>query len=46
MLGEERLTWAKKHVANEWEHDLDAWFSLGAECLAIGADGNKGENGL
>ena len=46
MLGEKRLTCAERDVAYEWEHDLDAWFSFGAEGLRVGADGNEGENGL
>ena len=46
MLGEKRLTWAEQHVADEWEYDLDAWFSFGAKGLSVGAYGNEGENGL
>ena len=46
MLRGKRLTCAKKHVAGEWEHDLDAWFSFGAEGQTVGADGNEGEDGL
>ena len=45
-LGEIRLTCGERHVANEWEHDLHARFSFGAEGLRVGADGNEGEDGL
>ena len=46
ISGVDSLTCAKRHVANEWEHDLNAWFSFGSEGLTVGADGNEGQDGL
>ena len=45
-LEEDRLTCAGRHVVDDWEHDLDTWFSFGAEGLVVGGDGDEGEEGL
>lgn len=46
-LREDRLTCAVRHIEDEWELDLDAWFFFGSEGLAVGTDGGgEREKGL
>lgn len=46
MFQIKRLTWAGGDAVGDGHDDLDAWFAFGAEGLAVGGDGEDGEEAL